>query len=93
MNNIDKEAFERWWHNEGSGMLRHNDEGVTEWVHRMAEIAWTNGADVARRQWPAATASTPGDDDCFFRAWPCELAKDEWGKTEAELRGWFAGDH
>ena len=48
MNNIDKEAFERWWHNEGSGMLRHNDEGVTEWVHRMAEIAWMNGVDAAR---------------------------------------------
>ena len=93
MNNQDKEAFGCWWHNEGSGMLRYNDEDVAEWVHRIAEIAWTNGADVARRQWPAATASTPGDDDRFFRAWLCELAKDEWGKTEAELRGWFAEDH
>ena len=48
MNNIDKEAFERWWHNEGSGMRRNNDEDVAEWVQRMTEIAWMNGADVAR---------------------------------------------
>ena len=48
MNNIDKEAFERWWHNEGSGMLRYNDEDVAEWVHRMAEIAWMNGSEVVR---------------------------------------------
>ena len=48
MNNIDKEAFERWWHNEGSGMLRYNDEDVAEWVQRMTEIAWMNGAYAAR---------------------------------------------
>ena len=48
MNNIDQEAFERWWHTEGSGMLRHNDEDVAEWVQRMTEIAWMNGAYAAR---------------------------------------------
>lgn len=58
MNNIDKEAFERWWHNEGSGMLRHNDEGVTEWVHRMAEIAWMNGVDAARGRMLASQVET-----------------------------------
>lgn len=58
MNNIDKEAFERWWHEEGSGMLRYNDEDVAEWVHRMAEIAWMNGAGVARGRMLASQVET-----------------------------------
>ena len=91
MNNQDKEAFERWWNEEGSGMPPIGDEDHEEHMHRVAEIAWMNGAYAARGQWPTATIPTSGDDDRFFHAWLCELAKGEWGVTEAELREWFGG--
>ena len=58
MNDQDREAFGRWWHNEGSGMRRHNDEDVAEWVQRMTEIAWMNGADVARGRMLASQIET-----------------------------------
>ena len=48
MNNIDKDAFERWWYNEGSGMPPVGNEDREEHMRRVAEIAWMNGADVAR---------------------------------------------
>ena len=65
-------------------------EETEHFARRMTEIAWMNGAYAARGQWPTATIPTPGDDDRFFHAWLCELAKGEWGVTEAELREWFA---
>lgn len=69
MNNVDKEAFERWWHNEGSGMLRRNDEDVAEWVHRMAEIAWMNGADSARASGFISSSLPSGEDNWMYRLW------------------------
>ena len=45
MNNQDKEAFERWWNEEGSGIPREDTE---ESIHRLTEIAWMNGAYAAR---------------------------------------------
>ena len=92
MNDQDKEAFERWWNKEGSGMPPKPGEETEHFARRMTEIAWMNGAHEARGQWSTATIPTPGDDDRFFHAWLCELAKGEWGVTEAELREWFAED-
>ena len=92
MNNQDKEAFERWWNEEGSGMPPKPGEETEHFARRMTEIAWMNGAYAARGQWPTATIPTSGDDDRFFHAWLCELAKGEWGVTEAELREWFVRD-
>lgn len=40
------EAFDRWWFNEGSGMPPSPDEDQEEHVHRIARIAWHNGAYV-----------------------------------------------
>ena len=48
MNDQDKEAFERWWHNEGSGMPPIGDEDHEEHMHRVTEIAWMKGAYAAR---------------------------------------------
>lgn len=36
-------AFNIWWHNEGSGMPPRRDEDAYEHVHRVAQIAWSNG--------------------------------------------------
>ena len=47
-NDQDKEAFERWWHEEGSGISREDTE---ESIHRLTEIAWMKGAYAARGQW------------------------------------------
>ena len=58
MNNIDKEAFECWWHNEGSGMPPTGDEDHEEHTRRVAEIAWMNGAHVA--------ADSANRDHCCF---------------------------
>ena len=48
--------FERWWHNEGSGMRPINgkyrgesrSEDTEEFVHRVCRIAWMNGAHKAK---------------------------------------------
>ena len=36
--------FKTWWRREGSGMCPMPDQNVLEHVHRLAEIAWDNGA-------------------------------------------------
>ena len=48
MNNQDKEAFERWWNEEGSGMPPKPGEETEHFARRMTEIAWMNGAYAAR---------------------------------------------
>lgn len=40
----DGSAFERWWHDEGSGMPPKPDEDAEAHVRRITEIAWSNGA-------------------------------------------------
>lgn len=50
-----KAAFEKWWHDEGSGDLRKNDEDVEEWVHRLCRTAWLNGAHVVESKWDEMT--------------------------------------
>ena len=40
----DGSAFERWWHEEGSGMPPRPDEDAEDHVRRITEIAWSNGA-------------------------------------------------
>ena len=37
-------AFNRWWWDEGSGMTPMDSEDAAEHVHRVARIAWANGA-------------------------------------------------
>lgn len=45
-------AFERWWYEEGSGMPPARDEDAYEHVHRIARIAWENGAFCAIQPTP-----------------------------------------
>lgn len=40
-----KADFETWWYNEGSGDRQRPEEDLEEFVARMTEIAWSNGAD------------------------------------------------
>jgi hypothetical protein len=42
------EAYKAWWHNEGSGFLPLPNEDMEEFVHRMTQIAWSNGAEKER---------------------------------------------
>ena len=42
-------AFDVWWHNEGSGMPPQAGEDAETHVRRICEIAWSNGANGARR--------------------------------------------
>lgn len=35
--------FDRWWHNEGSGMPPKDGEDQEEFMRRVAQIAWDNG--------------------------------------------------
>ena len=48
--------FERWWHDEGSGMPPLGGEDHSEHVRRLCEIAWSNGAYVAREERKSADA-------------------------------------
>ncbi len=41
------EAFNRWWHDEGSGLPPKEGEDRETHMRRVAEIAWSNGAHVA----------------------------------------------
>ena len=43
----DKE-YKAWWHNEGSGIFPLPNEDMEEFVHRMTQIAWSNGAFIER---------------------------------------------
>ena len=44
------EAFDVWWHNEGSGMPPLPGEDAETHVRRICEIAWSNGAYKAREE-------------------------------------------
>lgn len=50
------EGFEIWWRDEGSGMAPIPGEDQEAHVHRIAEIAWSNGAFVANRKHEQETA-------------------------------------
>lgn len=39
-------AFEMWWHEEGSAMRPKPDEDTEEFAKRIASIAWSNGGYV-----------------------------------------------
>ena len=39
-----EEAYKVWWHNEGSGITPLPNEDMEEFVHRITQIAWSNGA-------------------------------------------------
>jgi len=43
-------TFEHWWHEEGSGMPPKVGEDAETFARRMCEIAWKNGAFVAREE-------------------------------------------
>lgn len=43
-------AFERWWHEEGSGMPPKENEDRETHMRRVAEIAWSNGAYLAEER-------------------------------------------
>ena len=42
------ERFEKWWNEEGSGMRPIDNHDHEEHAHRIARIAWENGAYVER---------------------------------------------
>lgn len=49
--NIDNQellldTFEKWWYQEGSGLQKKENEDIEEFVKRISEIAWLNGAYV-----------------------------------------------
>ena len=44
----EDEAYKAWWHNEGSGIIPLPNEDMEEFVHRMTQIAWSNGAFMER---------------------------------------------
>ena len=48
-----EKSFQLWWFNEGSGMRPSNGEDQEEHVRRVSQIAWSNGAHVARWGCPA----------------------------------------
>ena len=35
--------YERWWHDEGSGMVPEKGDGAEDFLHKMTHIAWCNG--------------------------------------------------
>ena len=41
------EWFERWWHEEGSGMPPRDNEDHHEHVKRLCKLAWKNGGYAA----------------------------------------------
>lgn len=47
--NIDNQellldTFEKWWYQECSGLQKKENEDIEEFVKRISEIAWLNGA-------------------------------------------------
>jgi len=52
-----KEEFERWWHDEGSGMAPEQGEDAETHTHRVAYIAWANRA-FKGDQWKPANIQT-----------------------------------
>jgi hypothetical protein len=53
MSSTQKQAFERWWNDEGSTAPKPGDD-MYEHCKRMCEIAWANGADTAAHAEPVA---------------------------------------
>jgi len=47
--NQSEETFQAWWFNEGSGMPPLPSEDTEAHVHRIARLAWLNGAFQPRR--------------------------------------------
>jgi len=43
MSTTERTAFEKWWHDEGSGMIPQPGEDAETHVRRICEIAWANG--------------------------------------------------
>jgi len=43
-----KADYETWWHNEGSAVRQRPEEDQEEFIARMTEIAWSNGAYKAK---------------------------------------------
>ena len=41
---MNKQAYDRWWNEEGSAMRPLKDEDAEAHVHRITEIAWANGS-------------------------------------------------
>jgi len=54
-----EKRFQRWWFDEGSGMRPANGEDQEEHARRVSQIAWSNGAYVARYYCPTTTTETP----------------------------------
>jgi len=54
-----EKRFQRWWFDEGSGMRPFNGEDQEEHTRRVSQIAWSNGAYVARYGRPTTTTETP----------------------------------
>lgn len=52
---LHEEQFERWWHNEGSGMVPFDNNDMWEHTHRVARIAWSNGGYCANERTREAT--------------------------------------
>ena len=50
-----EKSFQLWWLNEGGGMRPSNGEDQEEHVRRVSQIAWSNGAYVARCNRPTTT--------------------------------------
>jgi len=42
--------YETWWYNEGSGDRQRPEEDLEEFVARMTQIAWSNGADKGKHR-------------------------------------------
>lgn len=55
-------AFETWWHNEGSGMVPGPEEDHETHVKRIAEIAWSNGAYIQQMKIDYAILGEPCPD-------------------------------
>jgi len=45
-----KADYETWWYNEGSGARQRPEEDQEEFINRMTEIAWSNGAYKAKQK-------------------------------------------
>lgn len=62
-------AFNRWWHEEGSGMPPIEGEEICDHAQRVARIAWANGAykvvaDIIKKE-------KEPDASYFQRGWIC----------------------
>jgi len=87
-----EKRFQRWWFDEGSGMRPSNGEDQEEHTRRVSQIAWSNGAYVAR--WGRPAVEPEPKDKVLARV---EFAKRDFdGPSDAILAqycdNWFYGD-